>query len=410
MMKTTRHRDGRGWNPGALLTINGGSSSIRFAVYDAGVALRRRLDGRIDRIGASGTTLLVKESLDTPRVTRRLATDDHRTAVGFLLDWLETQPVFASVQAVGHRVVHGMRHSEAERVTPKLLEELRRITPYDPEHLRREIGMMDAFSRRQPGLPQVACFDTAFHRTMPRVARLLPIPRRYAANGVERYGFHGLSYAYLMEELVRLDPAAARGRVVLAHLGNGASLAAVRDGESIDTSMGFTPASGLVMSTRTGDLDPSLVYYLARTERMTPARFQRMVNHESGLLGVSGTSSDMRDLLVREARDVRAAEAVALFCYQAKKWIGSFAAALGGIDTLVFAGGIGENAPHIRERICDGLGFLGITLHRRRNAKNAPLISRDAGRVKVRVIRTDEERMIARSVCRVLNLGSLREG
>jgi acetate kinase len=409
-MKTMWQRDGPGRKPGALLAINGGSSSIRFAVYDADAALRRRLDGKIDRIGSSGTTLSVNEAPDTPRVTRRLAAADHRTAAAFLLDWLEMQPLFASVRAVGHRVVNGMRHSEAERVTPKLLEELRRITPYDTEHLRGEIGLIEAFSRRRPRLPQVVCFDTAFHRTMPRVARLLPIPRRYAAKGVERYGFHGLSYTYLMEELVRLDPAEAKGCVIFAHLGNGASLAAVRGGKSIDTSMGFTPASGLVMSTRTGDLDPGLVYYLARTERMTAARFQRMVNHESGLLGVSGTSSDMRDLLAQEAVDVRAAEAVALFCYQAKKWIGSFAAALGGIGTLVFAGGIGENAPHVRERICGGLGFLGIALDRKRNVKNAPLISRDTGRVKVRVIRTDEELMIARSVCRVLKLGSLRGG
>ena len=408
-MKTTRQRDGPGRYPGGLLAINGGSSSIRFALYDADAALRRRLDGKIDRIGSRGTTLSVNGPPDTPRVTRRLDAADPRTAAEFLLDWLETQPEFASVKAVGHRVVLGMRHSEAERVTPKLLEELHRVTPYDPEHLRRETGLIEAFSRRQPRLPQVACSDTAFHRTMSPVARLLPIPRRYAAKGVERYGFHGLSYAYLMEELVRLDPAEAKGRVILAHLGNGASLAAVRGGRSIDTSMGFTPASGLVMSTRTGDLDPGLVYYLARTERMTAARFQKMVNHESGLLGVSGTSSDMRDLLVRETRDVRAAEAVALFCYQAKKWIGSFAAALGGIDTLVFAGGIGENAPHVRERICDGLGFLGIALHRGRNAKSAPLISRDTGRVKVRVIRTDEELMIARSVRRVLNPGATRK-
>jgi acetate kinase len=243
---------------------------------------------------------------------------------------------------------------------------------------------------------------------MPRVARLLPIPRRYAAKGVERYGFHGLSYAYLMEELRRLDPAAAKGRLILAHLGNGASLAAVRSGKSIDTSMGFTPAAGLVMSTRTGDLDPGLLYYLARTERMTAARLQRMVNHESGLLGVSGTSSDLRDLLAREGGDVRAAEAVALFCYQARKWIGSFAAALGGLDTLVFTGGTGENAPLVRERICDELGFLGIELDPKRNAKNAPLISPDSGRVKVRVIRTDEELMIAKSVTRLLNLGSIR--
>jgi acetate kinase len=298
-----------------------------------------------------------------------------------------------------------MKHSAPERVTLKLLAELSRITPYDPDLLPREIALIEAFLRRHPKLPQVACFDTAFHRTMPRVATLLPIPRRYAAKGLERYGFHGLSYAYLMEELARLDPRAARGRVILAHLGNGASMAAVNHGKSIDTSMGFTPTAGLVMSTRTGDLDPGLVYYLARTESMTAAQFQQMVNHESGLLGISGISSDMRDLCAREARDPRAAEAVALFCYQAKKWIGSFTAALGGLETLVFAGGIGENAPLIRARICDGLGFLGIQLNQKRNSNNAPLISSDAGRVRVRVIPTDEELMIARSVTRLLNLG-----
>jgi acetate kinase len=299
-----------------------------------------------------------------------------------------------------------MKHCEPERVTPKLLAELRRITPYDPDHLPREIGLIEAFRRRHSKLPQVACFDTAFHRTMPRVARLLPIPRRHAGKGVERYGFHGLSYTYLMEELGRVDPAATKGRVILAHLGNGASLAAVHNGKSIDTSMGFTPTSGLVMSTRTGDLDPGLVYYLARAEGMTAAQFQHMVNHESGLLGVSGTSPDLRDLLARERNDVRAAEAIELFCYQVKKWIGAFAAALGGLDTLVFAAGIGENAPLIRKRICDGLGLLGIELDPKRNAKNAPLISRDVGRVKVRVIPTNEELMIARSVARVLRLGS----
>lgn len=337
-----------------------------------------------------------------PRVTFRLAGDDHRTAAGFLLDWLESQAGFPSVKAVGHRVVQGMKHSEPEIVTPKLLAELRRITAYDPDHLPREISLIEAIKRRHPKLPQVACFDTAFHRTMPPVARLLPIPRRYAAKGVERYGFHGLSYAFLMEELGRLDAEAAKGRVILAHLGSGASMAAVRHGKSIDTSMGFTPAAGLVMSTRTGDLDPGLVYYLARTERMSAAGFQRMVNHESGLLGVSGTSSDLRDLCARESVDERAAGAVDLFCYQARKWIGSFAAALGGLETLVFSAGIGENAPLIRARICDGLGFLGIEIDHKRNAKNAALISPAHGRVKVRVIRTNEELMIARSVMRIL--------
>jgi acetate kinase len=396
-----------GWP--CVLTINGGSSSLRFAVYEAGETPRRQLDGKIDRIGLSGMNLVVTDQAGTPQVPRRFAAANHQAAVAFLLDWLEAQPVFASVSAVGHRVVHGMKHSEPERITPTLVAELRRISRYDPDHLPGEIMLIEAILRRHPQLPQVACFDTAFHRSMPRVARLLPIPRRYGGQGVERYGFHGLSYAYLMEELGRLDPAAAKGRAILAHLGNGASMAAVRHGKSIDTSMGFTPTAGLVMSTRTGDLDPGLVYYLARTERMTAARFQQMVNHESGLLGVSGTSSDLRDLLAQEAGDVRAAEAVELFCYQAKKWIGSFAAALGGLDTLVFSGGIGEHAPLIRERICDGLGFLGVQLHQKRNATNAALISTDAGRVTVRVIRTDEALMIAKSVTRVLNLGSSRD-
>ena len=390
-----------------VLAINGGSSSIRFAVYEATERAQRRLSGKIDRIGGSGTNVIVNDAQGTPQVPRRLVAADHPTAVKFLLDWLEAQPVFASVKAVGHRVVHGMKHSEPERVTPKLLAELHRLTAFAPEHLPGEIRLIETLRRRHPELPQVACFDTAFHRTMPRVARWLPIPRRYAAQGVERYGFHGLSYAYLMEELGRLDPAAAKGRVILAHLGNGASLAAVRHGKGIDTSMGLTPAAGLVMGTRAGDLDPGLGYYLARSEGMTAARFQRMVSHESGLLGVSGTSSDLRDLLARENNDARAAEAVALFCYQAKKSIGAFAAALGCVDTIVFAGGIGEHAPVIRARICEGLSFLGIALHHRRNVKNAPLIS--TGRVKVRVIPTNEELMIARSVTRVLDLGVIRK-
>ena len=394
----------------ALLTINGGSSSIRFALYEEGEPLRLLLDGKVDRVGLSGTNLRFKNSAEQSQKSFTIDPALHPSAVSFLLDWLETQQAFTSVQAVGHRVVHGMAHSEPARVTLELLDELQRITPYDPEHLPLEIELIKAFRQRHPTLPQVACFDTAFHRTMPRVASLLPIPRRYEAAGVRRYGFHGLSYEFLMGELARLgDPAATKGRVILAHLGNGASLAAVRDGRSVDTSMGFTPTSGLVMSSRSGDLDPGLVSYLARTEQMNATQFQEMVNHASGLLGVSEISSDVRDLLAREANDVRAAEAVAIFCYQAKKWIGSFAAVLGGLDTLVFAGGIGENAPLVRGRICDQLGFLGIELNEERNAKNASLISTDGGRVAVRVIRTDEELMIARSVMGVLGLGTQKE-
>ena len=286
-----------------------------------------------------------------------------------------------------------------------MIEELHQLSPFDPEHLPEEILLTEAFHRRFPDLPQIACFDTAFHHDLPRVAQLLPIPRRYDARGVRRYGFHGLSCAYLMEELSRVAGAkAARGRVILAHLGNGASITAVHGGRSIDTSMSFTPTAGLPMSTRSGDLDPGLGWYLSRTENVTAKQFHHIVNHESGLLGVSETSSDMRELLAREKEDVRAAEAVALFCYQAKKWICGMAGALEGLDTLVFAGGIGEKAPKIRARICDGLEFLGIELDRKQNAANAAVISRKTGRVAVRVIRTDEEWMIAKTVGKVLGL------
>jgi acetate kinase len=394
----------------SLLTINGGSSSIKFALYQVGEPLKRRLWGKIDRIGLSGTNLTFNDPTGNQQGSHSIAASDHRSAANVLIDWLVDQDGFASVVALGHRVVHGMKHIQPEIVTQALLDELHRIRPYDPDHLPREIELIEAFRRRHPKLPQVACFDTAFHHTMPRVARLLPIPRRFDARGVQRYGFHGLSYAYLMEELARVAGAnVAQGRVILAHLGNGASLAAVQGGKSIDTSMGFTPTSGLPMSTRSGDLDPGLAPYLARTEQITAKQFYEMINHESGLLGVSEISSDMRDLLAQEAADVRAAEAVALFCYQAKKWLGAFAAALGGLDTLVFSAGIGENCPSIRARICDGLGFLGIELNEARNAESAPLISTDAGRVAVRVIRTDEELMIARSVCRMLGPGAVNK-
>jgi acetate kinase len=390
-----------------ILTINGGSSSIKFALFEAGDSLRRILDGGIERIGLPEATLRVKGSRREDNFSRLVTAPNHTVAVGVLMDWIEERSGSDGLTAVGHRVVHGEpKYSDPRQITSAMVEELHRLSPFDPEHLPEEILLIEAFHRRFPDLPQVACFDTAFHHDLPRVAQLLPIPRRYEAQGVRRYGFHGLSYEFLMGELARLaGTEAAQGRVILAHLGNGASLAAVRDGKSVDTSMSLTPAAGLPMSTRSGDLDPGLVWYLARTEGLDAKRFNEMVNSQSGLLGVSETSSDMRDLLNLEGQDVRAAEAVALFCYQAKKWIGAFAAALGGLDTLVFAGGIGENAPTVRARICDGLGFLGIELEGKRNAANEGVISAAAGRVAVRVIRTDEEQVIARSVCRVLELG-----
>jgi acetate kinase len=390
-----------------ILTINGGSSSIKFALFEAGDTLKRLVEGSIERIGFPDAGLRVEGLNPADSISRSVTAPDHTAAVEVLMDWIEERSDRDVLVAVGHRVVHGgPKYSEPQVITAEMTAELHRLSPFDPEHLPEEILLTEAFQRRFPETNQVACFDTAFHHDLPRVAQLLAIPRRYEAQGIRRYGFHGLSYQFLMEELARRgDPAATTGRVILAHLGNGASLAAVRDGSSIDTSMGFTPTAGVAMSTRSGDLDPGLVWYLARSEKMSALQFSEMVNFQSGLLGISGTSSDMRDLLECEANDVRAAEAVALFCYQIRKQIGAYAAALGGLDTLVFSGGIGENAAVIRARICEGLAFLGIELGAEQNEANAGVISRAHSRVAVHVIHTDEEQMIARMVCRVLDIG-----
>jgi acetate kinase len=394
-----------------ILTVNGGSSSIKFALFDAADSLQRILDGKIERIGTPSAHMSAKGRDQADNFSHAVPAPDHNAAVNVLMDWLEERIGRDDLAAVGHRVVHGgPDYIEPQRITSEMVQKLHQLEPFDPEHLPEEIQLTEAFFRRFPALSQVACFDTTFHRDLPRVAHLLPIPRRFDARGVHRYGFHGLSYAYLMEELARVaGKEAAQGRVVLAHLGNGASLAAVRLGRPVDTSMAFTPTAGVPMSTRSGDLDPGLVWYLNRVEGVDPRQFNRMVNFESGLLGISETSSDMSDLLEREGTDVRAAEAVALFCYQVKKWIGAFAAALGGLDTLVFAGGIGENAPIVRARVCEGLEFLGVEIDGGQNSAGAAIISTPAPRVTVRVMHTDEESMIARTVCRVLGLTSGKE-
>jgi acetate kinase len=383
-----------------ILAINGGSSSIKFALYSMSDPPERRMHGVIDRIGLDDTTLRCDDLSGSEVKCQVIGTLDLRAAAAFLVNWLDTEIGLASIAAVGHRIVNGgVQHSKSEPFSDALMVELRRVSAWAPEHLPAEIAMVDLIRERRPELAQFACFDTAFHREMPSVAKIMAIPRRLNAKGVERLGFHGLSYAFLMEELERTVGAeAARGRVILAHLGNGASLAAVRNGKSIDTSMGFTPAAGVPMSTRSGDLDPGLLWYLAQTEQMTAEQFNHMINHQSGLLGVSDTSSDVRDLLGREADDSRAADAIAMFCYQIRKCIGAYAAALGGLDTLIFAGGIGENSPVIRARICQELGFLGVQLHQERNDRSESKISVDGSPVAVRVMHTDEEFMIAKSV------------
>lgn len=379
-----------------VLTLNGGSSSLKFALFAAGKPVPH-LRGQFDRLGRSGTTFKVRMA-GRHQDAQPVKADDHAAALAYLFDWLERPMEGGTLVAMGHRIVHGgARYRIHSVVDDELIDELQRIVDYAPEHLPAEIEMLQFCRERHQGVLQVACFDTAFHRDMPAVARILPLPRRFA--GVERYGFHGLSYSFLLQELERsCGQAAARGRLVLAHLGNGASLAAVHGGRSVDTSMSFTPAAGIPMGTRTGDIDPGLVRFLAQTEGMDAKAFDYMVNHEAGLLGVSGTSSDLRELLAAEATDHRAAEAVALFCYRIKQAIGGFAAVLGGIDRLVFTGGIGENAPVVRERVCAGLEFLGIALDQGFNAQGHAIISTPTSAVVVHIIATDEEAIIAEAI------------
>jgi acetate kinase len=386
-----------------VLAINGGSSSIKFSIFTGESAGDRAVRGSVERIGVDGTVLTAAVGSAVPR-KESVDARDHAGAAGWLADWLKRKPEARNLSAIGHRVVHGgPRIQESSRVTPELLSELEENVPLDPTHLPREIALIRTFACKFPDLPQVACFDTAFHRDLPRVAQILPIPRSYTDAGVRRLGFHGLSYAYLLEALRRTaGEDAALGRIVFAHLGSGASLAAVRGGRAIDTSMAFTPASGLVMGTRPGDLDPGVVVHMMRSENAGADEIDRFLNERCGLRGISDTTSDMRDLLEKQASDARAAEAVEVFCYQTRKWIGAFAAALEGLDTLVFSGGIGERSAEIRRRICAGIRFLDVDLDDEKNEAGAPVISTAASRATIRVIATDEEVMIARETRRVL--------
>jgi acetate kinase len=393
-------------NEALILTVNGGSSSIKFAAFGAGKVPVRRLSGEVQRIGEPGAKLHATCAGDATPDVRPIDAADYGRAAASLIDYLRTSLGSASIAGIGHRVVHGGVHLvENQRVTPQLIEELRKNQPLDLSHLPREISLIEAFGKAFPSSPQIACFDTAFHRDMPAVASMLPIPRHYHDEGIRRLGFHGLSYTYLMQRLAEVaGREAANGRIILAHLGSGASMAAVRGGKPIDTTMAFTPIAGLVMGTRPGDLDPGLLVYLMRVEKKTPAQMDDFLNKRCGLLGVSDTSSDMRDLLQLRAGDPRAAEAVNLFCYQAKKFVGALAAALGGVDTIIFSGGIGERAPEVRAAICDNLDFLGVAIDPAANAKGFDIISAPSSRVAVRVIPTDEELVIAQAVSLALPL------
>jgi len=386
-----------------ILVLNSGSSSIKFAVFDSALQSEqpeRSLSGSLSGIGTNAELTIAAPGV-APSVTRVDAAD-HPSAIAQLFDALQSRHGLQQFSAVGHRIVHGgPDHFAPQRVDAQLLKDLHDVIPFAPEHLPQAIALIEAIAAQLPTVPQIACFDTAFHQNLPTVARTLPLPRRYQALGVRRYGFHGLSYEYLMRQLPQLGR--ADGRVILAHLGNGASMAAVRDGKPMDTTMGLTPAGGLVMGSRTGDIDPGIARFLERHDQLTPEQFDHLVNHESGLRGVSDTTSDMRQLAAAQATDSRAAEAIELFCYSARKWIGALSAALGGLDTLVFSGGIGEHSAETRSRICDGLQFLGIQISPSLNSQNAAIISRADASVVVRVTPTDEESTIFRAVVSLLS-------
>lgn len=386
-----------------ILTINGGSSSIKFSLYEIKNPPKKLAFGVIENIGTDKCqfTFTVENQ---EKESSLIKAKNHDQAANFLIKCLKKQKEFCSIKAIGHRIVFGMEHSQPELITDKFVKELKKISAFDPDHLPEEIKLIEIFQRHFPKVKQVACFDTSFHSSMPKVAQLLSLPRRYFEKGIRRYGFHGLSYTYLLEELENIGgKETAKGKIILAHLGSGASLAAVKKGKSLDTSMGFTPSSGLPMAKRTGDLDPGAAWYLMNEENLNPKEFNHLINQESGLLGLSETSGDMRELLEIENSDVRAEEAINFFCYQTKKWIGAFSAALEGLNTLVFSGGIGENSPQIRERICTGLEFLGIELDEKKNKGHQTLISTDKSKVKIYVIKTNEELIIAKLVNTFLN-------
>lgn len=338
-------------------------------------------------------------------VVKELTAPTHEAAVQALVEWLVKQVDSEQITAVGHRIVHGgPDYSKSCVINSSVLAALRRLEPLDPEHLPMQLQLVETLHVALPRAVQIACFDTAFHHGLPVEARLVPVPRRYETDGLRRYGFHGLSYSYLITELARLTGnKTANGRVVLAHLGNGASLAAVKNGQSIDTTMGLTPAGGIPMSTRSGDLDPGVIYYLLKRKNLNAEQFNQIITEQSGLLGLSGSSADMKLLLEKEAYDQRAADAVNVFCYQARKTIGAYAAAMGGLDAVVFSGGMGENAPKIRARVCQGLDFLGIDIEAGRNNLNAEVISTNSSRVPVWVIHADEAITMARDVAKIMN-------
>jgi acetate kinase len=392
------------------LVLNAGSSSLKFCVFARRPeeAWRLKARGQIEGIGTA-PRLSAKNDAGEKLADESLGgtVRDGRGALDALAAWLRSRYGGARVLGVGHRVVHGgARFDGPTRVTPEVLADLRALIPLAPLHQPHNVAAIEAVSDRLPDVPQVACFDTSFHRGQPAVAELLPLSQDLRSGGLQRYGFHGLSYEYVASALPEVAPEIARGRVIVAHLGSGASVCALRDGKSVDSSFGFTALDGLCMGTRPGALDPGVVLHLFQTLGLSAAEVEAILYKKSGLLGISGVSNDMRDLL--ESGEPAARLAVDYFVYQAAKQIGALAAVLRGIDGLVFTAGIGENSAEIRRRVCDSCAWLGVELDREANAGRGPRISTRGSRVSAWVIPTNEELMIARHTGRVLGLVAAR--
>jgi acetate kinase len=381
-----------------ILTLNAGSSSIKFALFEIrpGDELALAFKGEVEGIGAA-PRFVARDPHGKVLAERSLTGPDQPFAAILeqVLAWLEGQFGFDSLAAAGHRIVHGgPDHDRPELVTPDLLALLERLTPLAPLHEPHSLEPIRALRNIRPALPQVACFDTAFHHSMPEVATRIALPRAFEAEGVRRYGFHGLSYEYIARRLREIAPDLANGKVIAAHLGNGASLCAMEAGRSVDTTMSFTALDGLVMGTRCGSIDPGVILYLLQQKGMTAKQVEDLLYRKSGLLGVSGDiASDMRALLA--SPDVRARDAIDLFVFGMAREVGALASSLGGLDGIVFTAGIGEHAPQIRAMVCKRLRWLGVELDEEANSRGADVISTAQSRITVRVIPTDEEAMIA---------------
>lgn len=383
-------------NSGYILSVNCGSSSLKFALFRFSHGLEMEWSGHIDRIGFPKSHFIILNREGLILADDKTGHSNIEEAVNRLARWLKLNANKYQLEAIGYRIIHGgLANREHKMASKELIKSLKLLIPLAPNHLPDELKTMNILFEAFPNVPQVACFDTVFHKDMPFYARRFSLPFELSKEGVIRYGFHGLSYEYVLRKLRRLAPKEAKGKVVIAHLGNGASMAAVRNGKSIDTTMGLTPTGGLIMGTRCGDLDPGIALYLMKQKKVSPKKLEKLFNHQSGLKGISGVSSDMMVLLDMETTNLRAREAITMFCYQARKFVGSLSVSLEGINTLVFTGGIGENAATIRSRICKGLQFLGIEIDKNKNNRHREIISTKNSAVTIRVIKTNEEFMIA---------------